>query len=678
AVPASQGPLEVLLVAGPLVLTGHTNEFVARLPFALVHLGVLLGSYLLARRLFTPFFAQQQTQRPERWASAVALGAILVLALDGFLIAFARIVQYQGVVLLLTVAALWCCWRFYEGDSPRRSLLAAALFFATGVLAHYDTLFVAPALAWVVLVGGWQRGWRDWQPWMQALGGPVVLGTVLLTSFYLPFVLHERFSRTLIYLNQRIAEQDQAGPFFNNLPRYYGLATYYNTTFQMTWLPLILVCGVLVWLCHYWRPHWAGWLLALLLLAGCLVLVLAPAQLVLANGVNLTIVALGLPLVGAVLAPAMPMALRVVLCWFSPPFIAMACLIARPNTHFYTTSLPAALLIGLTLVLLAHWLVQRRQQWLLSPLLLAGSMLVLLVLPYMGIVYLRQQPEYRRTFPAARPGIYLAAYGDTLPEDGSYFGFTHRDGWKVIGELYREGVLVGDYDSNQKSLVTGWYTRGAFRCGIEPSYYVAARLEPYLFVPEDYHLFGSVTVEGKRTLDIYTRERVSEPPRTYALEDYASQFDAQPILDFPMQRSMAETLPQYPAAIDWQQGVHLRGYDLDHAVLSHGRVATLLLSWDITSKMDASGQLASYDLVVELVDAQGALIASATPLCEPEPPGAWTAAWTNQTAFSLTARPDIPPGTYVMRVGLRHHISGAWLPRRSGDPTWLVTTIRIE
>ena len=61
-------------------------------------------------------------------------------------------------------------------------------------MGHYDYVAVVPALAWLVLAGGWRRGWRSAQ-WIRALGVPLLVGAGLLACFYLPFVLDERFAQ---------------------------------------------------------------------------------------------------------------------------------------------------------------------------------------------------------------------------------------------------------------------------------------------------------------------------------------------------------------------------------------------------------------------------------------------------------------------------------------------------
>jgi hypothetical protein len=688
-----KGPLEVLLVAGPLVLTHHINELVARLPFAVAGIGVLLGVYLLAQRIAAHSPPTHAVPRFTLHVSLTTL-AVAIVALDGFLIAFSRIVQYQSVVLVLSMGALWCCWRFYEGGAAYgRYLLAAAAMVAVGLLAHYDTIFITPVLALLVLLGGLRRGWRV-QQWLRAVAAPLLLAAGVLAAFFVPFVTHERFARTTDYLAQRMAESEQSSIFFNNLGRYYALATYYNTTYQMLALGVALLLALLVWLCLSVRPRWLGVLLAALLLSGAVLLVLAPQRFLLPlqpfgseRHLNWAVVAAGVPLAALIVARATPMPLRVLLLWFTPPFLTMSFLIARPNTHFYAMSCAAALLIAWAVVQLIGWLRCQQRRWLapllLTPLLLGGVVLVLLTLPYLSIVYVRQVPEYRRTFPDARPGIYLAGYGDTLPEDGSYFGFTHRDGWKVIGELYRRGVLQGDYDSNQKSLVTGWYTRGAFRCGHDPAYYFAARFEPYRFVPETYHLAGAVTVDGIRTLDIYSRERPQEPLPVFALRDYAPTFDAVAVGNFPMQRALAETLPQYRTQAAWQGGVRLRGYDLDRRTLQAGQTAVLLLSWqvdgDATVAEQVTRQLQGYEVAVVLTGAQGEVVSSGVAFCDVIAPETWRSGEAIQSAFLLTNNAAIPPGTYSIQVGLWHQGEQRWFPMEHSSENWVeVTQVAFE
>ncbi|NJL06686.1 MAG: hypothetical protein HC911_17650, partial [Chloroflexaceae bacterium] len=178
---------------------------------------------------------------------------------------FARIVQYQSIVLLMSAGsgagcvALCHCPPPTITGAPQRALSLCAGALALGLLAHYDGVYVGPVLLLLVLRAGWQQGWRSARAWLRGLAGPVLLGAGLLASFYVPFVLHEQFSRTAGYLTARLAQDGgsgaQAGILTNHLPGYLARATFYNTTFQVAAVGLALLAGVAAWLGHYLRPR---------------------------------------------------------------------------------------------------------------------------------------------------------------------------------------------------------------------------------------------------------------------------------------------------------------------------------------------------------------------------------------------------------------------------------------
>ncbi|HEX9370918.1 MAG TPA: glycosyltransferase family 39 protein [Roseiflexaceae bacterium] len=665
-----KGPVEVLVPAAPLALTGQIDEWTARLPFALAGVGILLGGYVLARAMF-------DDDAEPRSGAAVGLIAATILAVDGFLIGFARIVQYQSVLVLMTLGALWCAWRFYAGAArPQRYLVCAAAMAAVGLLSHYDGVFALPALGWLVLAGGRRRGWRAAE-WLRGLAAPLLVGAGLTASFYVPFMLDEHFSTTVRYLQGR-ADGGLSERLFNNLPDYYLLATVYNTTFQVHWLGWALAAGMLAWLVLYVRPCALGWALAALLLLGCLVLVREPWRFDLDGAGNWAILAFGLPLAGLALSPATPPALRTLVLWFGAPFLAEAFLIARPFTHFYGMDPPAALLIGLAAVRLAQWLVARRLRWLTAPLALAGAGLLALAAPYMYIVFVRPTPEYQGVFPAARPAIYRASYGDQLPGRSGYFGFPHRSGWKVIGDLYQQGALRGDYSSNEEEPITRWYTRSADRCEREPAYYfVATRPNDPNKIPLDairqrYHLLGSVLVDGAKTIEIYGRQPAALPAATFALDDSRAAFDQAPLLDqaaLPV-RFVVEPRPYPPTP--WQRSLLLEEGGLDYQRLRPGQATTFWFHWLVT------GPLAPDDrMVVDMLDGRGQTVASASPLCNEELSPKWAAGKRLNMSFTLAADTSLPPGQYTVVVGLRDGGTGAPLPLKSGAAALPIAALTV-
>ncbi|MEI7771545.1 MAG: glycosyltransferase family 39 protein, partial [Chloroflexales bacterium] len=640
-----KGPVEALLPAGPLVITGVVTEWAARLPFAVAGLALIVGVWALAGRLIGG-----------RAGGAAGLVAACALAVDGFLIAFSRIVQYQSVIMLLTVAAVWLCWRFYEGaERPRRYLLGAAFCVGVATLAHYDGALSAPALAWLVVVGGRRRGWSARQ-WAAELAGPVALGLLLTLSFYLPFVLHEHFARTLDHLETR-SGQGGAGPaLYNSLIGYAELAGFYSFPAAIVSAGLALLGGLASWLAIYLRPRALGLALAALLAGGGLIAALAPQIFAIGDGRSLAVLAIAPPIIGLALAPRLPAGMRALVIWFATPFIVMAFLFADPRTHFYTMHLPGALLAGLAVARLYAAL--RRAPWLRAALAAGGAALLIAALPYAYLIFLRQRPEYQRRYPDTRAAIYRPLTGDTLADDG-YFGFPQQDGWKAVAALFQRGELRGTVDSNQELFTSGWYLRGQFMCAVKPDYYVVSENTRPYYIPPGYQEYGAVTVSGERTLTIFSRAPVAGPPRILDAANYTADYDSSPVPDFPLRRLLSGVVPQRASDAAWRAGFSLRGYDLDRSQLGPGDVAFLTFYWRATRP-----QPAGYVPVLQIRNAAGVVVTEATGICSRMPSEVWATNYVNDAPFLIRAD-DLPPGEYRLAVAMRDG-AGTLLPLDDG------------
>jgi len=399
---------------------------------------------------------------------------------------------------------------------------------------------------------------------------------------------------------------------------------------------------------------------------------------VLAGGGNWAILAFALPIAGIVLSPVTPPALRTLILWFGTPFIAESFLIADPKTHFYTMDAAAALLIGLAVAQLVYWLRMHRLAWLQAPIALGGAGLLFVTVPYLYLVFVRQTPEYRIVFPAARPAIYQASYRDKLPVNGGFFGFPHRAGWKVIGELYRQGVLQGDFESNEDYLMTLWYLGRVPRCDRDPAYYFLSRSPldlvkvPTKQIQKEYHLFGSVFVDGVKQLDIYSRQPPAQPARTFALDDYISAFDARPVISLPARRMLFGLAPQAQPRAYWRWGVALEQADIRRLAFVPGQTTTLVFHWQAAGPLDQDAEA-----FVDLVNSSGRSIPGVNRLCDSAPPAEWYAHESNTTSFTLTADPSIPPDTYTLRVGLRHAQTGARIQLSDGADALTVATLMV-
>lgn len=667
-----KGPLEVLLPAGMLSLVGTVNETLARLPFAVAAIGVLLGVFVLARDLFAA--------RGEREAALIGAIAMALAAVDGYLVAFGRIVQYQSAVVLLHIGAIWCMWRFYRGaERPRRYLFAAALAVAVALLAHYDGMIVLPALIWLAVAGGRRRGWTR-GTWLRMPGLPVAVAAVLVASFYIPFVLNEHFQQTLRYLSTRSGYSGAAINLHNNLPHYFVSATLYNTTLQIAAPGLTLMIGMLVWLWQFVWPRWLGAASMIVLVIGCVLLVGMPEGFAVPGIGNWAALAFGLPLATLILAPATPALLRMLLLWFGSGFVAMAFVLGQPNTHFYVMDVAAIVLASYAFVQALAWLRARSWRWLRVPLAAGGAAVLLLAVPYVYLMFVHQDWENWRDFPGDLPAIYTVGH-IAEPASGSAFGFPHSVGWKVIGALYAQGVLDGCYYSNEEELVTGWYTRGAYRCAHDPDYYfLAARPLDSIALDEKqirktYHPFGRVLVDGDMRIEMYSREPPNRPAQSFDLRAYGDQFDRWQRFDFPIWDALALPLPQHPTRDEWQHGPQLLGYDIGQPQLAIGQTTFVSLYWTISSQIARA-----YVVQLEVRDAQGRSVGDVQPFCYTQD-GNWTQYTPSQLGFRVTAGARMAPGTYTLHAALRARNGGAPLPLLDGAadaPLGTLTVLPVE
>ncbi len=87
----------------------------------------------------------------------------LLVAAEGYLVGFGRIVQYQSVVFALSALGLFCLLVYAKQGGNLLIWLAAACF-AVGAWAHYDAMLALPAGLLLMAARLWQdrAQWRRW------------------------------------------------------------------------------------------------------------------------------------------------------------------------------------------------------------------------------------------------------------------------------------------------------------------------------------------------------------------------------------------------------------------------------------------------------------------------------------------------------------------------------------
>jgi hypothetical protein len=635
-----KGPTEILLPTAIYVLSDRLNEVTARLPFSIANFVALLAVFLLGRRLGGPVAG---------WVAA------MLLALDGYLVAFGRVVQYQSVVFLMDVLVVLIFVRLAERPKALTPYFTlAAIFMATALLSHYEAALVLFPVLYLL--------WRIWRQGIplatlaRALAVPMLAGGALLASFYVPFVLNPGFYDTYYYLTDyRVG----AGSLFNHLQDFFARTTVYSSTYYLLTLIILTVIGLAT--LYVRNLRWpAGWLLAALFSTGMILIVVRPGWLIL-SGADYTWLFFVLALAGAWLLPNFPPSQRVAWLWFGAPMILALFFTAIPNTHVYGFFIPWALVVGQTAgqgwnLLRTRFSLRTAQG--VAVVVAAAAILIFGLYEYRLFVYNRV--EVLRTWPEHRPASYWTSYD--MPVEIAIFGFPLNNGWKAVAGLYADGILQGDYDTNARDVIAEWYTRGDHFCvRDDPRYYILTnRVEPTLAdetaqlrstIATDHKLFGAVYVQGRSALEIFEHTTSDLTPRRYDVEDYEDAFDG--TLSAPwFERNGPGSGHgmQHPVNFRLGEAIWLKGYTLDRETVRSGERIHLSLYWETTQPVTQDYKV--FVQVIDLADLAKAGQRDGAPGCARYPATIWLPGSLIADHYTLALEPDARPGRYTVLVGM--------------------------
>ena len=427
-----KGPVEVLIPLAGWRLCGEIDELWARLPFAWI--GVL-GVAALAHL-------------GSRWFGRTAgLVAGALLAINGFHIAFSRIVQYQGWVVLMSLLSLIALDEYRQRGRTGDLMLGVALW-ACGALGHYDAVLILPAAALLAL--RWTPGRRPGVLRSSApLFAAILLGAAILAAFYVPFIRHPNFSKTLHYL----AGGRVRGSLHFNAVKVWTMSTFYNSSYYVLIIALMLLLALRFTL-------------------------------------------------------RMPTALYAWVAWVVP-FAFYFFAVFDPRTHIYTFYPGASLLAGVAVG--EVWQrVRRRWRWTLAA---VGGALYVLCAGYAWIVFVSHTPEYQRTYPEHKLPIYWTTYDEPplfgrfgFPHRAGWHAIGALFDQGTIRGTYssNEEQEITNWYTRQAQRI---------HCPRPDVYIVAERVQDEVAIPwdelrRDYHLAGVVTVGGEPRIRWYTRDVV--------------------------------------------------------------------------------------------------------------------------------------------------------------------------
>jgi len=496
-----KGPVEALLPTAILALSsGVIDEFGARLPFTFAGLLIVSLAYALARELW----------KGRLWIGCYAAG---IMAMEGFLIAFSRIVQYQTPLVAFAGSSWFCALRGWP--------IGAAVFSALALLCHYDAVFTFPAVGLSLLITLKSSG-QKFSVGRIALS--ILAFGLITTSFYLPFVTHEHFAVTTQYLGTRIGANRLP---FNNIAHYINLLSFYSPTFYVYTLVLLFLGVLGTTLVEGTKRHW---IVAAYICISFFIVTFLPLPLIIPNWGSIAVFIAAIPFVALLVAPRTSFAVRVSFLFVVPSLFAFGFFSVRPNTHFYVGHLGTA-------IIAAYGLSTVSLKWQRATICFC-VLISLVTIPYLYIAYVRRVPEYVHQFPKIRPLLYAAPYGRKFPK-GAYFGFPHLSGWKAPATLYNQGILSGSYSSNEESLISSWYLREHHRVelkreGAPDNYFLVKYPNDAVYtnlprVRREYFLLGKVSWHGRKIMHIYTRKKPEGPERVFDVKSLNNEFDAVPV-----------------------------------------------------------------------------------------------------------------------------------------------------
>jgi hypothetical protein len=218
--------------------------------------------------------------------------------------------------------------------------------------------------------------------------------------------------------------------------------------------------------------------------------------------------------------------------WFFSYLIFYAFIIRVPGLHYYCLSPAWAIIAALGLERV--YLITHKPRALLALTGTAAVVVYVLSAFYTYVLFVRTDPEYALSYPRYRIALYWNTHQERPQR---FFGLPHKSGWKTVGYLYKAGTLQGDYRTNEKSEISGWYSGQEPSQAERPRYYFIAENptqkedkqdSPRELLQSEYQVVGTVTVGDRPRLHIHELKELtaqeSEVTR-YEAEAYEPLYD---------------------------------------------------------------------------------------------------------------------------------------------------------
>jgi 4-amino-4-deoxy-L-arabinose transferase-like glycosyltransferase len=171
-----KGPIQFFVTGiEKLILGDFDNNLLIRLPFALANLLSVFFFYKFVELLFN---------------KKTAVYASLFYTVNGFIVAFSRIVQYQSFVLLFMMLALYLFALAVKSEkSGYKLLFVGFISWAICMLSHYDGIFIAPVVFYLLYLWFKKHGFKNTKA-VKIFFISGFTSALLVGMFYIPFFLN--------------------------------------------------------------------------------------------------------------------------------------------------------------------------------------------------------------------------------------------------------------------------------------------------------------------------------------------------------------------------------------------------------------------------------------------------------------------------------------------------------
>lgn len=188
-----KGPMQFVVSYIPRLIVGNfNNELAERIPFSIISVLSVPVFYLLVKKL---------TKNKN-----VSLFSTSLFMVNGFIVGFGRIAQYQNLNIIFSLLALY----FYsdlifEKKHLIRSTLIGTIFWSLSVFSHWDAVFIAPVVLWFFISFFREKDFTIGYKIRVVLYN-LILGCLILLPFIIPYVkFHTINTESTDYFERRIA-----------------------------------------------------------------------------------------------------------------------------------------------------------------------------------------------------------------------------------------------------------------------------------------------------------------------------------------------------------------------------------------------------------------------------------------------------------------------------------------